>query len=167
MAGFPILKFQKNEIRMASFGWVPYQKLQKFTKIKNLTSPSFLAMDKHWTMVEKSSLPFNHPQNLQKWHCRRCIWENGSCFTVHTVFDREEDWCSLIKQRQFGHFHKVSFGIKICYGSAERGYGVEEEFVSITPPLCPSCTSFSLGSYLLITPPLLITSYCLLHIFSF
>jgi len=39
------------------------------------------------------------------------------------VFDKEEDWCSLIKQRQFGHFHKVSFGIKICYGSAERGYG--------------------------------------------
>ena len=54
---------------------VPYQKLKKSTKIKNLTSPSFLVADKHYTMVEKSSLPFNHLQNIQKWHYRSRISE--------------------------------------------------------------------------------------------
>jgi len=54
---------------------VPYQNLQKSIKIKNLTFLSFLATDKHCTMVENLSLSFNHPQNLQKWHYRRCIWE--------------------------------------------------------------------------------------------
>jgi len=34
----------------------------------------------------------------------------------------KECWGSLIKHGQFGNFHKVTLGIKICYGGVGREY---------------------------------------------
>jgi len=47
--------------------------------------------------------------------------ENRSCFTIHLTDREEEGWGSLIKQGQLDNFHKVTLGIKICYGGARRG----------------------------------------------
>jgi len=48
--------------------------------------PKFLVADKHYTIVGKSSLSFNHSENLQKQHYRRRIEEKTEDVgTVHKV----------------------------------------------------------------------------------
>ena len=72
-----VLRIKKNENQMG-FIQVPYDKFKTYTKTKNLTSPSFFATDKHFTIVGKSVLPFNHTSNIQKWYFERGIWEKNT-----------------------------------------------------------------------------------------
>jgi len=75
-------------------------------------------------MVKKSSLRFNHPQNLQKPHCKRCISKKIKIVSLFNPWTgKKKVGGSLIEHGQFGNFYKVILGIKICYGGAGRWYG--------------------------------------------